>query len=105
MIKKDLGGRAEVVVDFRRGPGSPAVPDIRRAILAMAERRPVTLADITSSLGRKEQEVRPHLETLLHWQRISRQQHKDAIYYAAAPSAPKRKKSPARETGQTRRRP
>ena len=104
-IKKDLGGRAEVVVDFRRRAGCPTVPDIRRAILAMAERRPVTLADITSSLGRKKKEVRPHLETLLRWQRISHQQHKGVVYYAAAPSAPKRKKSPARETGQTRKRP
>ena len=104
-IRKDLGGRAEVVVDFRRRPGSPAVPDIRRAILAMAERRPVTLEDITSSLGRKEKEVRPHLETLLRWQRISRQKHEGAVYYATAKAAPKRKKSPARKTVRTRKRP
>lgn len=104
-IKKDLGGRAEVVVDFRKRSDSPAVPDIRRAILAMAQRRPVTIEDITSSLGRKEQEVRPHLETLLRWQRISRHQHGGADYYTTAKAAPKRKKSPARETGQTRKLP
>lgn len=104
-IKKELGTRAEVVVDLRRRPGSPAVTDIRRAILAMAERRPVTLEDITSSLGRKKQEVWPHLETLLRWQRFNRQHHGGAVYYAAAKATPKRKKSPARETGRTRKRP
>jgi wyosine [tRNA(Phe)-imidazoG37] synthetase (radical SAM superfamily) len=98
-IKKDLGGRAEVVVDFRRRPGSPAVSDIRRAILAMAERRPVTLEDITSSLGRKEKEVRPHLETLLRWQRISRHKHGGTIYYAPPQPAQKRKKSLRWESG------
>jgi wyosine [tRNA(Phe)-imidazoG37] synthetase (radical SAM superfamily) len=104
-IKKDLGGRAEVVVDFRRRPGSPAVPDIRRTILAMAERRPVTLEDITSSLGRKEQEVRPHLETLLRWQRIRRQKHEGAVYFAPPKSALKRKNSPVREAGRARKNP
>jgi len=104
-IKKDLGGRAEVVVDFRRRPGSPAVPDIRRAILAMAERRPVTLEDIISSLGRKKEEVRPHIETLLRWQRISGQQHKGAVYYAAAKAALKREKNPVGKNGRARKNP
>jgi len=104
-IKKELGGRTEVVVDFRKRPGSPASPDIRKAILAMAERRPVTLEDIISSLGKKEMEVRPHLETLLRWQRISRQKHEGAVYYATAKAPSKRKKSPARKTVRTRKRP
>jgi wyosine [tRNA(Phe)-imidazoG37] synthetase (radical SAM superfamily) len=97
-IKKDLGGRAQVVVDFRSRPGSPAVLDIRRAILSMAERRPVTLEDIISSLGRKEQEIRLHLETLLRWQRISRQKHGGTIYYALPPAS-MRKNIPPRGSG------
>ncbi len=104
-IKKDLGGRAEVVVDFQRRPGFPAVPDIRRAILAMADRRPVTLEDITSSLARKKQEVRPHLETLLRWRRISRQKYGGTIYYMPPQPAPKRKKRPVREAGRARKNP
>jgi wyosine [tRNA(Phe)-imidazoG37] synthetase (radical SAM superfamily) len=99
-IKKSLGGGAEVVADFRRRPGSPAVPDMRRAILAMAGRRPVTLKDITSSLGRREKEVRPCLETLSRWQRISRQKHGGTVYYALPPQpAQRRKKSLRRESG------
>ena len=97
-IKKKLGGRAEVVVDFRRRPGSPAVPDIRRAIIAMAARRPVTLKDIASSLGRKEQEVRPHLETLWRWHRIRRQRHGGAVYFETDKWTAKAKKISAGET-------
>jgi len=104
-IKKELGGRAEVVVDFRRRPGPPAVPDIRRAILTMAQRRPVTIEDITSSLGRKEQEVRPHLETLLRWRRISRHQHGGADYYTTTKAASEKKKSPERDAGRARKNP
>jgi len=103
-IKKNLGGQAEVVVDFRRRPGSPAVPEIRRAILSMAGRRPVTLEDIASSLGRKEREVRPHLETLLRWQRVSRHKHRGTIYYAT-PAASMRKNIPPRKGGPARKKP
>jgi wyosine [tRNA(Phe)-imidazoG37] synthetase (radical SAM superfamily) len=104
-IKKDLGGRTEVVVDFRRRPGSPASPDIRKAILSMAGRRPVTLEDIISSLGKKEMDVRPHLETLLRWQRISRQKHGGNIYYTPPQPSPRRKQSPVREAGRARKNP
>jgi wyosine [tRNA(Phe)-imidazoG37] synthetase (radical SAM superfamily) len=82
-IKKELGSRAEIVAGFRRRPGSSAVPDVRRAILAMTERRPVTLRDMASSLGRKEEDIRPHLKTLLRWHRLSRQRHEGAVYYAS----------------------
>jgi wyosine [tRNA(Phe)-imidazoG37] synthetase (radical SAM superfamily) len=104
-IRRELGGKAEVVVDFRKRPGSRAVADIRRTILAMVERRPVTLEDVMSSLGRQEQEVRPHLETLLHWRRISGQRHEGTLYYAAAKGAFKIKKYPVRERRGTGRRP
>jgi len=102
-IRKHLGGGAEIVVDFQRRPGSPAVPEVRKAILSMAGRRPVTLEDITSSLGRKEKEVRPHLETLLRWQRISRHKHGGATYYALG-AAPMRKNIPPRKRARARKR-
>jgi wyosine [tRNA(Phe)-imidazoG37] synthetase (radical SAM superfamily) len=104
-IKNELGDRAEVVVNFPRRRGSLSVPDIRKAILSMAERRPVTLEDITSSLGRNKQEVLPHLETLLHWQKISRKRHEGAVYYATTMAARKNNASPARQAGRTWKRP
>jgi wyosine [tRNA(Phe)-imidazoG37] synthetase (radical SAM superfamily) len=104
-IKRELGGRTEVVVDFRRRARSPAISDIREAILAMAERRPVTLEDIISSLGKKEIEVRPHLETLLRWQRISGQKHGGAVYYAPPQPSQEKKQSPGQEAGRARKSP
>jgi wyosine [tRNA(Phe)-imidazoG37] synthetase (radical SAM superfamily) len=86
-IGKELGSRAEVVAHFRRRPGARGAPDIRKAILAMAGRRPVTLQDMTASLGRKEDDIRPHLETLLRWRRIFPQRHKGAVYYSSAEPA------------------
>jgi len=94
-IKKALGERAEVVVDFRRRAASPGDQDLKKAILAVTRRRPVTLDDMTSSLGRKKTELRPHLETLLRWNRVSRQRHKGSIYYSAAePARGKRERIP-----------
>jgi len=82
MIKKDIGEKAEVVAEFRRRPRSPAGQNLRDAILAMVERRPVTLPDITVSLGRNEREVRPHLDTLLRSKTIRRQRHRGSVYFA-----------------------
>ena len=94
-IKKDLGDRAEVVVDFRRRPSSPGGQNLKKAILGIAGRRPVTLDDLTTSLGRGKNEIRPQLETLLCWRRISRQRHKGTVYYSASePVTGARKRSP-----------
>ncbi|MDH4272510.1 MAG: radical SAM protein, partial [Candidatus Aminicenantes bacterium] len=82
MIKKDIGEKAEVVAEFRRRPRSPAGQNLRDAILAMVERRPVTLPDITVSLGRNEREVRPHLDTLLRSKTIRRKRHRGSVYFA-----------------------
>jgi wyosine [tRNA(Phe)-imidazoG37] synthetase (radical SAM superfamily) len=82
MIKKDLGEKAEVVAEFRRRPRSPAGQNLRDAILAMVERRPVTLPDIAVSLGRNEREVRPHLDTLLRSKTIRRRRHRGSVYFA-----------------------
>jgi wyosine [tRNA(Phe)-imidazoG37] synthetase (radical SAM superfamily) len=83
-VEKELGGPAEAVAGFRKRPASSGPRDLKKAILAMAGRRPVTLDDMTSSLGRKRDEVRSHLETLLRWKRLGRQRHGGAVYYSAA---------------------
>ena len=82
IIKKELGERAEVVADFRRRTRPPAGRNLSEAILAMVERRPVTLPDITASLGRNERDVRTHLETLLCSKKIRRQRHQGSVYFA-----------------------
>ena len=102
-IAKELGDRAEAVAHFRRRPSSSGVArDLETAILAMAGRRPMTLDDISSSLGRKRDEIRPHLETLLRRRRIRRQRHKGAVYYSAAEPARGEAGPRARSQGKSR---
>ena len=86
-IEEELGDRAEAVAGFRKHPNPSLAPDLKRAILATAGRRPVTLDDITCSLGRRKDEIRPHLETLLRWNRLCRRKHNGAVYYSAAEPA------------------
>jgi wyosine [tRNA(Phe)-imidazoG37] synthetase (radical SAM superfamily) len=86
-IKKELGGQAEVVVDFRKKTQALAARALRREILAMVERRPVTVKDMATSLGRKESEVRRELQTLLRWRRIRHCRHQGSVYYETLESS------------------
>jgi wyosine [tRNA(Phe)-imidazoG37] synthetase (radical SAM superfamily) len=81
MIRKQLGERAEIVADFRKRTRSPASQDLREAILAMTKRRPVTLSDITASLGRDERTVRAALKMLLGSKAIQRWRHQGSVYF------------------------
>lgn len=80
-IKKEFGEKAEVIADTRGGRREPADRDLSDAILAMAARRPVTLSDIASSLGRTARDVQPRLETLVRSGRIRRMRHHGSVYF------------------------
>jgi wyosine [tRNA(Phe)-imidazoG37] synthetase (radical SAM superfamily) len=86
-LEKELGGPAEAIAGFRKRPGLSGVQDLKKAIMAMAGRRPVTLDDLASSLGREKVEIRHNLETLLRWKRLSRRKHGGAVFYTAAETA------------------
>jgi wyosine [tRNA(Phe)-imidazoG37] synthetase (radical SAM superfamily) len=94
-IRKKLGDRAEVIAPSRGRRSFAGARNLRKGILAIAGRRPVTLADLTAALGRPQSEVRPHLETLLRWHRIGRQRHKGYVYYSAeGPASGKKGRAP-----------
>jgi wyosine [tRNA(Phe)-imidazoG37] synthetase (radical SAM superfamily) len=80
-VRKELGPAAEVVADFKKKAVSRTQPGLRQAILAMIRRRPVTLKDMTASLGRSSGEIRREIDTLLRWGRIQRSRHKRNVYY------------------------
>ena len=86
-IRKELGERAEIIAGPKGRRVSSGIRSLRNEILAITGRRPVTLADLTTSLGRPKTEIRPHLETLLRWRRIVRQRHKGSVYYSASEPA------------------
>jgi len=80
-IRKDLGGAAEVVVDFRKKQRAVGPRNLKSEILAMVGRRPVTVRDMASSLGASAAEVRRQLGTLLRWRRVRPVSHKGVVYY------------------------
>jgi len=102
-IAKQLGGEIEVVADFRKPTHSPSGGDIKRAILDMAERRPVTQKDIASSLGREEKDIRPHLETLLRWRRLNQRKYGRSFYYSSSKKEPRKEKRSTRDSALARK--
>jgi len=80
-IRRELGGAAEVVVDFRKKQRPTPTGDLRQEILAMIERRPVTVVDMASSLGTTAARVRRQLRSLLRWGRVRRVRHKGTVYF------------------------
>jgi len=86
-IRKELGGKAEVVVDFRKRPRRTDSGDLEGKILAMVERRPVTAEDIAAGLGTTAVEVRRRLRSLLRRGRVRAVRHKGTAYYEPGPAA------------------
>jgi wyosine [tRNA(Phe)-imidazoG37] synthetase (radical SAM superfamily) len=82
-IRKKLGGRAEIIAQFRKTQPAPRAGDLRREILAMVERRPVTVKDMASSLGSNPAEIRRQLLPLLRGHRIRPVKHAGTVYYEA----------------------
>jgi wyosine [tRNA(Phe)-imidazoG37] synthetase (radical SAM superfamily) len=64
-IQKFFGTKAEVVADFKKTQKKPVSEDIKNAILEMAARRPVTLADMGKSLGKHKNELIKYCDILL----------------------------------------
>lgn len=83
-IKHELGGKTEVVAEFRDTTPSPTAPDLEAAILSLVGRRPVTKKEIMTTLGGREDEVRRVLEELLKKKEIGLLKHKGRRFYVRA---------------------
>jgi wyosine [tRNA(Phe)-imidazoG37] synthetase (radical SAM superfamily) len=84
-IRKELGGTSEVVVDFRKKQRPVEADRLGQEILAMIERRPVTVKDMVSSLGTSTALVHRQLQPLLRWRRVRPVRHKGTVYYEPEP--------------------
>jgi hypothetical protein len=84
VIKRRLGGSAEVVAHFRKRPQSPAAGELGEAVFSLLARRPATLRDIAVSLGRNEPEVLKHLASLIKEGKLKKVKHKGLDYYEPA---------------------
>ncbi len=83
-IRLKLGPRAEIAASFEKREQTPATGDLERALLATVGRRPVTAEDISSSLGRRRDEVLKTLSSLLGRKKVRKVAHGRKTYFAKA---------------------
>jgi len=82
-VRRRLGPRAKVVASFAKRKQAPAAGDAERAVLATVGRRPQTVEDIATALGRHRDEVLKALSHLLADGRVRRRGHGGRTYFAA----------------------
>lgn len=81
VIKNELGLPCEIVSVFDKTGQTPPSKSLKALILDITKRRPVTLRDITSSLGISMEEARESLKKLVEEGLIQSIRHKDQDYY------------------------
>ena len=92
-IGKFLGKKAEIIAEFDKIQQIPASLDLQEAILSMVKRRPVTLQDMSVSLGRHQNELIKYIDLLLKKNKIKCVIHQGKKYYE-----PKKEKKPMAES-------
>jgi wyosine [tRNA(Phe)-imidazoG37] synthetase (radical SAM superfamily) len=80
-IKDTLGNNCEIIAEFKKKKQIPRAENLEAAILSMIRRRPVTLSDISTSLGKNRNEIIKHLNPLLQEGKIKAVVHKHLKYY------------------------
>jgi len=80
-IKKTFGTNCEIIVEFDRKAQKSTSENLEGAILSLIQRRPVTLADISSSLGKHKNEIIKYLNFLLEEGKIKPVTHQGLKYF------------------------
>ena len=80
-IREFFGKKAEVVAEFNKIQHGPISQDIKDAILAIVARRPVTLADMSKSLGKHKNELIKYCDILLKEGKIKLIIHEGKKFY------------------------
>lgn len=83
-IKKILNGRCEIIAEFDKKEQHTSTENMEDSILSMIQRRPLTLFDITISLGIPKKEINKHLDSLVKKKKIQCVVHKNSKYYEPA---------------------
>lgn len=86
-IKKTFGKKCEIIADFSSRDQLPQRKNLKDRILSIIQRRPVTLLDISTSLGKHHDEILKYLNSLTEEGLIKSVTHKDNTYYE--PMTPK----------------
>ena len=80
-IRDVMGENCEIIAEFDRKGQSPASQNLEEAILTMIQRRPVTLSDISTSLGLHRNEALKYLDDLSKKKKIKCIIHKGLRYF------------------------
>ena len=80
-IKTVLGKKCEIIAEFKRATQKAYKRDVEKRILSMVKRRPVTLVDISHSLGLHRNEIIKYVETLEKNHQVKTEVHSGERYY------------------------
>jgi wyosine [tRNA(Phe)-imidazoG37] synthetase (radical SAM superfamily) len=80
-IKDLLGENCEIIAEFSREEQKPVSQDLKETVLSLIQRRPVTLSDISKSLGLHRNEALKFLDALMNEKRIKSVVHKGLRYF------------------------
>ncbi len=80
-IKNILDENCEIIIEFYREAQISTPENLKGAILALIQRRPVTLAEISASLGKGKNEIMRSLDSLLAEGKIKSVIHKSLKYF------------------------
>jgi wyosine [tRNA(Phe)-imidazoG37] synthetase (radical SAM superfamily) len=80
-INKVFGKNCEIIAEFSREAQKSTPENLEGAILSLIQRRPVTLADISNSLGKGKNEITRSLDSLFVEGKIKSVIHKGLKYF------------------------
>ena len=80
-IRGFLGSKSEIVAHFHKKGLTPEEENLRDIILDMIRRRPVTVDDISDSLGRHKNEVLKYIDMLKRENKIKPVSYENKDYY------------------------
>ena len=80
-IKKIFGKNCEIIFEFDREAQKSTPENLEWAILSLIQRRPVTLAEISASLGKGKDKIKKSLDSLLAEGKINSVTHKGLKYF------------------------
>ncbi len=80
-IRAFFGERASIISEFSRHIEPPAATEVTERILSVLERRPLSLSDLSRSMGLSKEEVESFLGPLIEEGKIRLRSHGERTYY------------------------
>jgi len=82
-IRSELGPTAEIIAEFKKKQAPSEIIELEKLVFSLIRRRPVTLQDLTDSLGKHQNELLKYLDMLQKKGKIKTVAHDGKKYYEA----------------------